>query len=77
MFVIDFEQVNAPQRSVQCHYTKAFKYLKSATKTLGKSVKSVQGEIIQRKMSGGMGGGGGIPWGQILRGVIIVQRGTI
>ena len=39
----------------------AFKCPKSITKTLGKSVKYVQGEIIRRKMSGG------IPWGEIFR----------
>ena len=41
-----------PQGSVQCQYNTTFKYSKSTTKTLGKSVKYVQGEIIQRKMSG-------------------------
>ena len=41
-----------PQGSVQCHYNTAFKCSKLTTKTLGKSVKYVQREIIQRKMSG-------------------------
>lgn len=43
--------------------------LKSTTKALGKSVKYVHGEIIERKMCGG------IPWGELSR--VIVQRGTI
>ena len=43
--------------------------LKSTTKALGKSVKYVHGEIIDRKMCRG------IPWGELSR--VIVQRGTI
>ena len=50
MFVIDFEQVNVPQRRVQCHYNTAFKCSKSTIKTLGKKAKYVQGEIIQKKI---------------------------
>ena len=74
MFVIEFEQVNAPQESVQCHQNTTLKCSKSTTKTLGKRVKYVQGEIMQLKMSGG------IPWGKFSgeggRGVI-VQRGIV
>ena len=42
----------------QCSYNTAFKRSKLATKALGKSVKFVQGEIIQRKKSGGKFYGG-------------------
>ena len=57
--------------SVQCHYNTPFKCLKSAIKTLAKSMKYVQGKIIQIKMSGGNSMGGGEfseEWGVLSRG---------
>ena len=71
MFIIDFQQVNAPpgKRSTSLQY--GILMLKVSTKTLGKSVKYVQWEIIHRKMSGGNSIGRNFQRG------VIVQRGTI
>ena len=65
MFIIDFEQVNALGKHSMSLNT-AFKCPKSTTKTLGKSVKYVQGGIIHRKMSGGNSIGGNFQRGKLL-----------
>ena len=71
MFVIDFEQVNAPREAFNVTTIRHLN-AQSKKKTLGESVRYFQGRIIQRKILGG------IPRRKIFRsGGVTVQRGTI
>ena len=71
MFVIDFELVNAPREAFNVITVRHLNTQSQQQKHLGKSVKYVQGEITQRKMSVG------IQWGKFSEWEVIVQRETV